>query len=278
MRKQPLRIVRAAILLCVSATAVTSCGGESDTGCSTRDSITVLAASSLRAVLEATRDEFAKSQPCVDVNVSFGSSGALATQVVSGVPADVFLSAGKKATKKVVDAGLGVGEPSEFASNSLAIMVNVTSDFADEVTALGDLTDGRHPGIKVGLCDSNSPCGALADVVLGHAAVAYSNPALTRSGIADTEADSVEGVVTKVKLGELDAGLVYASDCATARQSSDVRCVAIPSEAGGMKVNDSTTYSVLALNDGAATAAYVGFIMGDTFLSILVGEFGFTRI
>lgn len=272
------RLAALVVLVSFGSAIFAACGGESDSGCSAAESITVLAASSLRNVLEETFDDFARVQPCVDVSFSFGSSGALATQVLSGVPADVFMSAGKKATEQVVGADLVVGPPADFARNSLAIMVSGASKFADDIASINDLSDSQNSGIKVGLCSMNAPCGALADKVLGNAVAAYANLLLTRDELADTEADSVEGVVTKVKLGELDAGLVYASDCQAARKSSDVKCIDIPADVNGVPLNDSTTYSVMSLNDQAATIAYTEFILGDAFLSILVDDFGFAKI
>lgn len=268
-------VTKVMVLALLSGSFMVACGGRSDSGCSSRSTITVLAASSLKSAFEDGIHAFAATHPCIDVRFSFGSSGALASQVVSGVPADVFVSAGKKATEQVVAAGLAKSGPVDFARNTLAIMVSTKSRYANSVEGLPDLLDSRHSGIKVGMCNPSAPCGTLADTVLGNAAIAYDLAALTRSEVADTEVESVEGLVTKVKLGELDAGLVYVSDCFSALKSTDVSCLTIPSEVDGHKVNDSTTYSVLGLSRNAGATAFTAFVQGTEFRSLLTNGYGF---
>lgn len=251
-----------------------ACGGESDSGCSSRDDLFVLAASSLAVVEEDMRTSFASIEPCVDITFSFGSSGTLASQVVSGVPADVFLSAGKKATDQVVGARLVSHGPTDFARNSIAIMVSAKSKFVDAISELLDLSDDRNPGVVVGLCDQNAPCGQLVDKVFTNAAAAGIQ--VSRSSVADTEANSVESLVTKIELGEIDAGFVYSSDCAATTRERDVRCVSVPEVANGRKLNEFTTYSAMALNADTISAHFVDMVGGKEFMSTLIEKFGFS--
>lgn len=219
--------------------------------------LTVLAASSLSDLLTAVEPDFLVVDGCVeDVVFSFGSSATLAGQVVNGVPADVFVSASGATMQTVVEAGLAVGEPVMFARNVAAIMVS--EDAPRTITGLADLADGR---LSVGLCVASAPCGALADAVLDRAG-------LDRGRIVDTEAASLEDLVTKIELGELDAGIVYASDCAVPRAS--VRCTSIPGED-----NATTEYFAVGLNDSPATTAWLAHMEDADFRRLLTEDFGF---
>lgn len=271
----PCPSIRLLIVAAMLAAPLGACGGESDSGCSSRDSLTVLAASSLAVVADEMRARFVDIEPCVDITFSFGSSGALAAQIASGVPADVFLSAGKKATDQVVDSRTVVKGPTDFVRNSLAIMVNTKSEFAGKITGLLDLTDARNSGVLVGLCDQNAPCGQLADKVLSNAVTAGID--VSRASVADTETNSVEGLVNKVELGEIDAGLVYASDCVAATQRTVVKCVAIRESVDGKRVNDFTTYSAMTLNAKPQTLRFFDLVTGAEFVSALTQRFGFSE-
>lgn len=262
----------------VSALVLSSCAvgsGEEPASetCETRESLTVLAASSLSRVFVDGKQSFLDAHPCVaDVQFSFGSSAVLAAQIVNGAPVDVFASASTKTMRQVVDGRVTGETPVEFARNSAALVVAETSTVAGAITGLPDLVDGRTPGVKVGLCAASVPCGALADEVLANAARAYGEPRLTRTVVADTEATNAEDLVTKVSLGELDAGLAYASDCTLGR---GVRCVEIPGQVSGRTVNSTTALSAVAVSATAGARDFVRFLVGGEMRSRLVGDFGF---
>lgn len=219
--------------------------------------ITILAASSVSGLLGASREGFIENDPCVDdVRFSFGSSATLAGQVVNGVPADMFISASGATMDTVVDAGLAVGEPVLFARNVAAIMVSTPT--TGPISTLGDLAGSA---LTTGLCVATAPCGKLADAVLARAG-------MDRAEVVDTEAVSVEDLVTKIEVGELDAGIVYGSDCVTARES--VRCVAIPADQ-----NSTTEYFAVALAESPPVTRWLALMTSDSFQRRLVDDFGF---
>lgn len=216
----------------------------------------------MATVFEDIRDDFLAANACVsDVVFSFGSSATLAAQVVNGSPADVFVSASRSTMGTVTDAGITIGEPQLFARNDAALMVSTASSNADEIKEVVDLVDGRDRSVTVGLCVASAPCGTLADTVLGKAGI-------TRSDVADTEASSLEDLVTKIELGEVDAGLVYRSDCAVKREA--VRCVSIPAGQNG-----TTEYLVAALNRTPGARAWLAFLRSDGVAATLVDTYGF---
>jgi len=230
---------------------------------STKGSLVVLAASSMAPVFVDAEEQFLTTHPCVtNVSFSYGSSATLAAQIVNGSPADVFVSASEKTMIIVSDFGHAVNT-TLFARNSGEVMVNTSSRFIDKITSIASLSESSKAGIKVGLCVATAPCGALADTILG-------NAGLSRKEIADTESPSVEDLVSKIEMGELDAGIVYHSDCVYAQKSKRARCVSIPTVE-----NATNGYYVAALNTRNVTQQFVDFVSNATFTTSLQSKYGF---
>lgn len=230
---------------------------------STKGSLVILAASSMAPVFADTEQRFLKDHPCVtNVSFSYGSSATLAAQIVNGSPADVFVSASEKTMNTVSDSGR-TENTTLFARNSGEIMVNPNSKYDSQITDVASLTDAINEGIKVGLCVSTAPCGALADSILEKAGI-------SRTAIADTESPSVEDLVSKIEMGELDAGIVFHSDCVSAQNQKSSQCITIPSD-----LNATTSYYVAALNSRAISEQFAGFISSPSFIGTLQSKFGF---
>lgn len=223
----------------------------------------VLAASSMAHVFAETQKQFLDAHPCVtEVTFSYGSSAALATQIVNGSPADVFISASKATMNVVLDADVA-SSSQVFAKNRAAIMVSNSSKFSDSLRGLKDLGDDVNPRIVVGVCVASAPCGGTADAVLNKAG-------LQRGMIADTETPSAEDLVTKIELGELDAGIVFNSDCQHAISGNNTSCITIPKEE-----NATTEYFVATLNSRAIAREFFDYINGSDFKATLQQKFGF---
>ena len=230
---------------------------------SIRGSLVVLAASSMASALTDSHEQFLAEHPCVtNVAYSYGSSATLAAQIVNGSPADVFVSASEKTMNTVVDNNRTVNA-TLFGRNSGEIMANVSSRFVSEITSISSLSDSFNPGIKVGLCVATAPCGALADTILEKAGI-------SRTAIADTESPSVEDLVSKIEMGELDAGIVFHSDCVSALNQKSSQCVSIPSD-----MNASTSYYVAALNSRSVSKQFADFVSSPNFTGNLQSKFGF---
>jgi molybdate transport system substrate-binding protein len=235
-----------------------SCSDESLKG-----SIVVLAASSMAPVFTEAEEQFLTDHPCVtNVSFSYGSSATLAAQIVNGSPADVFVSASEKTMNTVSSSGSTVNT-TLFARNSGEIMVNTASRFADTVTSLASLSKSSNPGIKVGLCVTTAPCGALADSIL-------EKSGFERRALADTESPSLEDLVSKIEMGELDAGIVYHSDCVNAQKNKRTLCVSIPAD-----MNSTNSYYVAAINARNVTQQFVDFVSSPAFTTSLQSKYGF---
>lgn len=265
--------MRLRLLLLGSFIVISACGSGSTASerseldacsdASTKGSLVVMAASSMGNVFVHVQSRFLEEHPCITgVTYSYGSSATLAAQIVNGSPADVFISASETTMNTVKNAGKTLSVDN-FAKNVGEIMVSPNSKFDGRITDIASLTDAVIPGIKVGLCVATAPCGSLANTIVN-------NANLTRGVVADTESPSVEDLVTKIQMGELDAGIVYHSDCQYAQERRLAKCVAIPDA-----VNATTGYYVAALTPRPIVQQYVNYINGSSFKNTLQVKFGF---
>lgn len=218
--------------------------------------VTVLAAASLTEPFTELGERFEAEHPGATVRFSFGASSALATQITSGAPADVFASASDRNMQTVVDAGLAAA-PKAFAANTMTIVV--PTDNPADVTSLADLA---NPDVKVALCEEQVPCGDLAARILSGAGLSV-RPV--------TYGADVKAVLTTVRLGEVDAGIVYVTDARAA--AGEVTSIEIPAEQ-----NAATTYPIAALADAPnpqGAQAFVDFVLSEVGQSVLA-EAGFS--
>ncbi|TDB91675.1 molybdate ABC transporter substrate-binding protein [Actinomadura sp. KC216] len=214
-------------------------GGDGDGG-----TLTVFAAASLTEAFTALGATFERGRPGVKVRFNFGGSSTLAQQITQGAPADVFASASPATMQTVTDAGDASGAPRVFARNRLVIAV--PKDYPGKVSTVRDLS---RPGLKVVLCAAQVPCGAAAAKALG-AAGAEVEP-------VSREKD-VKAVLTKVGLGEADAGLVYRTDVRAA--GDRVRGIEFPEAA--QAVNDYPIAEVAEAPQGALAKEFIRLVLG----------------
>lgn len=221
------RTVLAVASVLLSAVTLTGCGDQGGSGGSESGTLDVLAASSLTEAFGTLADDFEKSHPGVKVKLSFDSSTTLAEQVDQGAPADVLATADEDSMQTVVDQDGTDGKPRVFATNHLVLAVPKSNPKG--ISSLSDLDD---PGVKYVVCVGTAPCGKLAAKVLAATGVT-AHPA--------SEEVDAKATLAKLALNEADAGLVYASDVATA--GGKVDDIDLP--ASGENLN---TYLIAALS------------------------------
>lgn len=161
--------------------------------------LTVLAAASLTEPFTELATAFEADRD-VEVVTGFDSSATLATQVAAGAPADVVATADSRTMQVVADAGALASAPLTFARNELTLVV--PPDNPADIDGLADLQRAEFV-----VCAASAPCGALSADLLADAGVT------TRPRSLEVD---VKAVLTKVTLGEADAGLVYTSDVVAA--------------------------------------------------------------
>ena len=216
-------------------------------------SINVFAAASLTSAFQAATSEFERAHPGFKVELSFGGSPTLVQQIQQGAPADIFASADEANMQKLVDSGQIAGKVQIFARNELSIVV--APGDPKHISSLADLS---KPGLTIVLCGSTVPCGRYAAEAFAKAGVAV--PA------ASQEAD-VKAVLSKVALGEADAGIVYVTDVRAAQ--GKVEGVAIPEAQ-----NVVGRYPIAVLKEAknpTGAQAFVDFILSPRGQAILAG-------
>lgn len=210
-----MRAVGTLSAILFAALLLAACGGTG--GGDDREPMLVMAAASLTDVFSAIEVDFEAANPAIDVQLNLAGSSALREQILQGAPADVFAAANESTMAQVVAAG-DAESSATFATNALTIAVPVGNPA--EVTGVDDLAD---PDLLVGLCAAGVPCGDAARTALDRAGVQAEVLAAV-----DTEEGDVRALLTKIAVGELDAGIVYVTDVAT---SDEVEAVALPASA-----------------------------------------------
>lgn len=206
--------------------------------------VTVFAAASLQASFDDLAAQFEQAHPGVDVKpIVYDGSSTLATQLVEGAQADVFAAADASTMQTVVDAGLAPADPAVFATNTLEIAVPRGNPAG--VTRLADLV---RPDLKLVICAPEVPCGS-ATAKLAAAQGLVLTPV--------SEEQNVTAVLTKVRAGEADAGLVYRTDVAAAKGEVE----GVPA-AGAEAVVNSYPIAQLGASRSEAATAFVEFVVG----------------
>lgn len=227
-----------------------------DTGSGLSGELTIFAAASLSGAFDELASQFEAANPDVDVlDISYDGSSVLATQLLEGAEADVFASADEPNMDKVVDGGLAT-DASPFATNTLEIAVAPDNPFG-----IAGLADLASDDLTVVICAPDVPCGNASHTLLDAAGVTLT-PA--------SEEQNVTAVLTKVKSGEADAGLVYRTDVTAA--GDEVTGVEIANAADATNVYPLTALD--AAPNPEVAAAFVEFVLSDEGQAVLA-SFGF---
>lgn len=224
-----LRTLTATAVATALVLALGGCGRSDEAAATTR--LTVLAAASLTDAFGELRTEYQRQHPDVTLRFSFGGSQQLAAQVREGSPADVIATADEPTMTGIREY---VGARKPFATNRLAIVVPKGNP--KDVTELADLA---RPDVRVVLAGPTVPAGRYARQILDRADVTVR---------PKSEPTDVRQVLTPLRLGEADAGIVYVTDV-TEAGGSELTSVSIPA-----KQNLVATYPVATVDDAAHPA------------------------
>ena len=172
--------------------------------------LTVYAAASLTDAFREIGQSLERAHPGLTVRFNFAGSQQLALQIEQGAPADVFASADQRWMSYIGDKGLLRDDAVVFARNRLVVVVPRANP-----ARIGRLEDLARRGTKIVLAAEAVPAGKYSRETLEKLAHAEGFPeGYERRVLANvvSEEENVKSVVTKVQLGEADAGLVYRSD------------------------------------------------------------------
>jgi molybdate transport system substrate-binding protein len=258
-RRSPLVGFLATTLIGAIALIATACGSSttmptttSTTSDSLTGSLTVSAASSLTGAFGELEVSFHTKHPSTTIAFNFGSSGALATQIQQGAPADVFASASPDDMETVQRAGDISGEPVIFARNRLEIVVKPGNPLG--IHSLSDLT--KAP--VVALCVTTAPCGSTAQEALTKAHVSLP-PSRVSLG------QDVDATLAEVTTGDADAAVVYVTNAKTVG-GQGVGVPIAPAE------NVATSYPIAVVKstkNRSLAEAWIAYVLGPVGQSVL---------
>lgn len=215
--------------------------------------LTIYAASSLSGAFEQIAENFEKRYPQTTVKLSYDGSAALATQLISGATAEVFASADRATMSTVIAAGLVEGSAKVFARNTVSIAVQRGNP--QKIFSVNDLA---NPALRVALCAPGVPCGSLARELLNRMGVSLQ---------PITEEQNVSAVVAKVRSGDVDAGIVYATDVQAHR--ADLEEVPLP----GVEVSNDYVIAALASSaENEWAQRFVEHVLSDAGQNVLMSD------
>jgi molybdate transport system substrate-binding protein len=224
--------LHAAALLSIAVVAAAAAGTASARPERASAGLTVLAASSLTNVF-----------PKIDSTnkYSFGGSDTLAAQIQQGAPADVFAAASLKYPEQLFQKGL-VLKPVVFATNRLVVITP-----ASNPAGIGKVFDLCRAGVKVIVGDRAVPIGSYTRQMLTNLGLQC-----VLSNVVSNE-QNVRDILTKISLGEADAGFVYITDAKTV--PGKVKTFVLPGWA-----QPHVKYEIAVLKSSSNQAAGAAFI------------------
>lgn len=218
--------------------------------------LTIFAAASLTDAFTTITSDLEADVPNLEITLNFAGSQALATQLAEGADADLFASANQTQMQTAIEAGRIAGEPVPFVQNRLAVVGP-----SDNPASLQTPADLAKEGIKLVLAQPEVPAGryareAICAMATNAAVYGDDFAAKVASNIVSEEED-VRGVLTRIQLGEADAGIVYVSDAVAAGDA--VTAIDIPDD-----VNVLATYPIAPVTGGdeMLAAAFISYLLG----------------
>jgi molybdate transport system substrate-binding protein len=235
--------------------------------------LNVFAAASLTEAFTEIGKSFEATHPGTTVAFNFAGSQQLAQQIAQGAPADVFASANTSQMNALITSGQVVsGTQETFARNRLVVITP-----KENPGKIGSLNDLAKSGIKLVLADKSVPVGGYSLTFLDKASkqpeyTSEYSPTVLKNVVSYEE--NVKAVLSKVTLGEADAGIVYTSDISRAA-ADKVNNIDIPDE-----LNVIASYPIAPVKNSknAATAQqFVTYVLSSDGQDVLE-KYGFLPV
>ena len=234
--------------------------------------VTIFAAASLTDVFREASRSFSQSGHRVNVIFNFAGSQHLAGQLREGANADIFASADEAQMQAAIEAGrVEKTSVTTFACNRLMIGYGrrpaENSGASTEVESLLKLAE---PGQKIVVGAEAAPIGRYTRQFLSKAAQDGRYGPDFRAGFEAnvvSEEQSVRSILSKLQLGEADAGVVYASDLAG---ETELQSMEIP-----VDLNVSASYPIAIVRDSAhqePAGEFISFLFSEKGTAVLEAQ------
>lgn len=279
-----MRCIRSLLLGCAWLILIAGCGTTPETAspsastvpststgsAAQRTSLTVFAAASLTEAFGEIGQQF-EQQHGTNVTFNFAGSQQLSQQLAQGAEADIFASANRQEMENAITSGAVIsGTQQVFVRNRLVVIV--PKDNPGQISQLQDLA---RSGLKIVFAAEQVPVGGYTQQALtklsADPAFGTDFEARVNTNVVSQE-QNVKSVVTKVSLGEADAGVVYTSDVTPAVKDT-ITTVAIPDA-----FNQIAAYPIASTSNPPAgkelAQQFVDFVLSPEGQSIL-GRYNF---
>ncbi len=214
--------------------------------------LTVSAAASMQDAMKAVGQAYQQEHSNTKITYNFGSSGTLVQQIQQGAPADIFISANEKFMDELDKKDLLLpGTRKDLLKNDVVLIVPNKAN-APNISDFQQLTSSNIKRFSIGDPES-VPAGRYAKEVLTNAKI------YDRLKPKTVFAKDVRQVLSYVELGNVDAGIVYATD---AKISNKVKVVATAPE----NTHKPITYPVAAIKrtkNPEAAKEFIQFLKSD---------------
>ncbi len=264
------------VLICVLATvSIVGCNknqenvpknnpkGEDNPENKEKVELLVSAAASLTDVLEEISELYKEKNPDVELVFTFGSSGALQSQIEEGAPVDIFISAAQKQMDDLEKGG-HILEDTKTTLLINKVVLITSSDDNKDLSSFEDLTKENIKKIAVG-DPSNVPVGQYSEEIFSNLNITDDISSKLVLG------NDVRTVLTWVENAEVDCGIVYATDAFT---SDKVEIITeAPSDS-----HKEVSYPAAVVKDSKhadESKAFIDFLSTDEIIKIFE-KYGFT--
>lgn len=232
--------------------------------------LTVFAAASLTEAFTELGRQFEAGHPGLKTVFNFAGSQQLAHQIAQGAPVDVFASANSRQLDAAIESGRIVsGTQKTFVNNRLIVLYP-----KDNPADLNELKDLARPGLRLVLAAKEVPAGQYALDFLDKAAADAAYGGAFKDGVLKNVVsyeENVRSVLSKVVLGEADAGIVYTSDIGQA-DAGQVGRIDIPD-----RLNVLAAYPIAVVADSPhpdLAIAWIEWVLSSQGQAIL-SQYGF---
>lgn len=195
----PLLLIAALICSLSAGCTKSETGGESV-------ELYVSAAASLTDVMQEIAEAYKSEAPNVTITFTFDSSGTLQTQIEEGAPSDIFVSAAQKQMNALEDGGfIKSGTRIDLLENEVVLIVPAGS--GADIKSFEDVATDKVSMVAIG--GDSVPVGQYTKTI-------YENLGLWDEVYAKANlGENVRAVLAWVETGDVDCGIVYATDAAS---------------------------------------------------------------